>query len=188
MSNAVYKILAVIDMQNDFITGSLGNEACKNVVSKVEKVIAAGNYDEVFLTRDTHNEDYLQTQEGRKLPVIHTQKDTEGWQIQDDVWNAVTANYENERVHVIDKGTFGSEALAARLKEFDAEQAGAKNLQIDFVGVCTDICVISNAFLAKAAVPEAAVRVIAGACAGVTPATHQTAFDAMRNCQIDIIE
>lgn len=188
MSNGEYKVLAVIDMQNDFITGSLGNEACRDVVPEVVKVIVAGDYDEVFLTRDTHDDNYLQTQEGRKLPVIHTQRDTEGWQIQEDVWKAVTDNYRDEQIQVIDKGTFGSEKLALKLKELGLEKEGDGTLQIDFVGVCTDICVINNVFLAKAAVPEATVCVIAGACAGVTPASHQTALDAMENCQIDIVE
>ena len=188
MSNGEYKVLAVIDMQNDFITGSLGNEACRDVVPEVVKVIAAGDYDEVFLTRDTHDDNYLQTQEGRKLPVIHTQRDTEGWQIQEDVWKAVTDNYRDEQIQVIDKGTFGSEKLALKLKELGLEKEGDGTLQIDFVGVCTDICVINNVFLVKAAVPEATVCVIAGACAGVTPASHQTALDAMENCQIDIVE
>ena len=188
MSNGKYKVLAVIDMQNDFITGSLGNEACKNVVPEVVKVVSAGDYDAVFLTRDTHDDNYLQTQEGRKLPVIHTQRDTEGWQIQEDVWKAVTDNYRDEQIQVIDKGTFGSEKLALKLKELGLEKEGDGTLQIDFVGVCTDICVINNVFLVKAAVPEATVCVIAGACAGVTPASHQTALDAMENCQIDIVE
>lgn len=188
MSNGEYKVLAVIDMQNDFITGSLGNEACRDVVPEVVKVIVAGDYDEVFLTRDTHDDNYLQTQEGRKLPVIHTQRDTEGWQIQEDVWKAVTDNYRDEQIQVIDKGTFGSEKLALKLKELGLEKEGDGTLQIDFVGVCTDICVINNVFLVKAAVPEATVCVIAGACAGVTPASHQTALDAMENCQIDIVE
>lgn len=182
-----HRVLVVVDMQNDFITGSLGNEECEKVVSSVIKVIDSGNYDEVFLTRDTHGEDYLTTQEGRKLPVLHTIKDTEGWQIQADVMKAVTAHYQKEQISIIDKPGFGSEKLADRIRELGRKYPEDGRLMVDFVGVCTDICVISNVFLAKAAAGNAAVRVIEKACAGVTPETHRTAIAAMRGCQVDII-
>ncbi|MDD7218908.1 MAG: cysteine hydrolase [Clostridia bacterium] len=182
-----HRVLVVVDMQNDFITGSLGNDDCQKVVTSVVNVIKTGNYDQVFLTRDTHGEDYLKTQEGRKLPVIHTVKNTEGWQIQKDVMDSVTKNYKQEQVTVIDKPCFGSEELADLISKLGQEYPEDGRLTVDFVGVCTDICVISNVFLAKAAAMNADVRVIEKACAGVTPQTHQTAIEAMRGCQVEII-
>ena len=181
------KVLVVVDMQNDFLTGSLGNEECEKAVSSVVKVIESENYDEVFLTRDTHGEDYLTTQEGRKLPVLHTIKDTEGWQIQADVMKAVSDHYQKEQISIIDKPGFGSEELADRIRELGRKYTEDGRLIVDFVGVCTDICVISNVFLAKSAAGNAAVRVIEHACAGVTPETHRTAIEAMRGCQVEII-
>ena len=139
------------------------------------------------MTRDTHGEDYLTTQEGRKLPVLHTIKDTEGWQIQADVMKAVSDHYQKEQISIIDKPGFGSEELADRIRELGRKYPEDGRLIVDFVGVCTDICVISNVFLAKAAAGNAAVRVIEHACAGVTPETHRTAIEAMRGCQVEII-
>lgn len=182
-----HRVLVVVDMQNDFITGSLGNEDCQKVVSSVVNVIETGNYDEIFLTRDTHGEDYLKTQEGRKLPVVHTVKYTEGWEIQKDVMDAVTGKYKQEQIAMIDKPCFGSEELAERIGKLGQEYPEDGELTVDFVGVCTDICVISNVFLAKAAARNAVVRVIERACAGVTPETHRTAIEAMRGCQVEII-
>lgn len=182
-----YRVLVVVDMQNDFITGTLGNADCKEVVSSVVKVITEGDYDEIVLTRDTHGEEYLKTREGRKLPVIHTVKNTEGWQIQKDVMDSVMENYKQEQITIIDKPCFGSVELADRIGRLGKEYQEDGTLQIDFTGVCTDICVISNVLLAKAAAPEAAVRVMEHACAGVTKESHRTAIEAMRGCQVEII-
>ena len=182
-----YRVLVVVDMQNDFITGSLGNEDCEKVVPSVVRVIETGNYDEVVLTRDTHGEDYFKTQEGRKLPVIHTVKGTEGWQMEKDVMDSVTEKYKKEQITMIDKPSFGSEELAGKIGKLGQEYPEDGRLIVDFVGVCTDICVISNVFLAKAAAGNAAVRVIERACAGVTKESHKTAIEAMRGCQVEII-
>lgn len=183
----MHKILVVVDMQNDFITGALGNEDCKKVVSKVVDVIRTGDYDEVYLTRDTHSDDYLNTQEGRKLPVVHTQVDTQGWQIHTDVMKAVNDTYESGKIHMINKPSFGSMELLNDIKNL-AKDYAADGLQVDFAGVCTGICVISNVLPAKMAAPEAIVRVIAHACACVSPESHRTAIEAMRTCQVDIVE
>lgn len=182
-----YRVLVIVDMQKDFLTGSLGNADCEAVIPSVAKVIAEGSYDQVILTRDTHGEDYLTTQEGRKLPVIHTVKDTEGWQIEKTVMDAVTGHYSKEQITLIDKPGFGSEDLADWIRQLGKKYPEDRELTVDFVGVCTDICVISNVFLAKTAAPNAEIRVIERACAGVTEESHHTAIEAMRGCQVDIV-
>lgn len=183
----VYKVAVIVDMQKDFTTGSLGNEACETVIPKIVDVIADGAYDEVFLTRDTHDEHYPETQEGRKLPVVHTRKGEEGWQIVPAIMEAVKANYDADRIHVIDKPTFGSEELMQSIKDIAKNYKKYGELQVDFMGVCTGICVISNVLPAKMAAPEAIIRVIDSACACVTPESHRTAIEAMRTCQVDIV-
>lgn len=183
----MHRVLVIVDMQNDFITGSLGNDDCRKVVSKVSEVIRTGEYDEVYLTRDTHDENYLDTQEGRKLPVVHTKIGTAGWQIQDDVMKAVREVFSDEAVHIIDKPSFGSMELCAVIKELGVRYPDG-GLQIDFSGVCTGICVISNVLPAKMAAPEAVIRVLAAACACVSPESHKRAVEAMRTCQVDIVE
>ena len=165
------KVLVVVDMQVDFTTGCLGNEECKAVISEVADVIKKGNYDRVYVTKDTHQRNYLTTQEGQRLPVEHCIENTKGWEIEEHVWNACVEAYKGKDLVTICKPTFGSLTLG----------------QIHFVGVCTGICVISNVMIAKASVPEARVCVIERACACVTPETHQTAREAMRTCQVDII-
>ena len=182
-----YRVLVVVDMQNDFLTGSLGNADCEAVIPSVVKVIAEGLYDEVILTRDTHGEDYPATWEGRKLPVVHTVKDTEGWQIEKTVLEAVNEHYARDQITLIDKPGFGSEELADRIRELGKKYPNDQELMVDFVGVCTDICVISNVFLAKAAAPNAEICVIERACAGVTPESNHTAIEAMRGCQVEIV-
>lgn len=177
------KVLAVIDMQNDFLTGVLGNAECANTISQVVDVIQNGNYDYIFLTRDTHQENYMETQEGKKLPVPHCINNTEGWEINADVMEAVKEKYAGKYT-IVDKPTFGSVELATKLKEICENTC---DTEIEFVGVCTGICVISNVLLAKANLYEAQVKVIEKACACVTPDTHRTAIDAMKTCQIDIV-
>lgn len=187
------KILVVVDMQNDFITGPLGNKECEAAVAKVIDVIECGGYDSIYVTYDTHHEDYLHTQEGRKLPVVHTQENTAGWEVQADVMAAITrfeqrgaAEEGSGKVREFQKPAFGSKKLMQQIEK-DAKETN-NDLQVDFVGVCTGICVISNAVGAKMFAPEAVIRVIAKACACVTPETHKTALEAMKNCQIDIVE
>lgn len=179
-------ILVIIDLQNDFTTGVLGNPECCAVIPEVVQLIETRSYDAVYLTRDSHNEDYLSTQEGRRLPVPHTLVGTTGWQIVSPVSEALRRCYAPEQVHYIDKPSFGSLRLQSALLELSKETAGS-GLVIDFVGVCTGICVISNAIPAKMYVPEAVIRVIERACACVTLQSHRTAIEAMRTCQIDII-
>ena len=166
------KILVVVDMQNDFITGTLGSgEAVKIVPAVVEKV---KNFDgKVIFTRDTHFEDYLETQEGKNLPVKHCIKDTYGWQICDEL-NGFANN-------VVDKITFGSVDLPKVIKN-------ATDIvdEIELCGLCTDICVISNAMILKASFPETKITVDANCCAGVTPQSHNNALDAMKAVQIEI--
>ena len=174
------KILVIVDMQNDFTSGVLGNNECEEAVSKVVEVINEDNYDKIFLTRDTHQKNYLETQEGRNLPVEHCIEGTIGWQIREEIMKAVRDN----NFCIIDKPVFGSLKLAEDIKtEYENKH---DNLEIVLVGVCTGICVISNAMLLKAALPEAVITVKADACACVTPESHKTALDAMKMCQINI--
>lgn len=180
----MYKILVVVDMQKDFTTGVLGNEECEAVIPKVVDVIKQGGYNAFILTRDTHGADYLNTQEGKKLPVEHCIKGTPGWEIADVIEAACKES--GREVSLIDKPVFGSLELGERLHGL-YEDYKDEGLTLDFVGVCTGICVISNVLIAKAACPEAHVRVIADACACVTPKSHETALEAMKTCQVDVI-
>lgn len=167
------RYLIVVDMQVDFITGSLGSKEAKAivpaVVNKVENF--AGR---VIFTRDTHFDNYLQTQEGTKLPVVHCIKDTAGWQICDELKPYVKT--------VVDKETFASMDLPRIIKDF-----GENIEKIELCGLCTDICVISNAMILKAAFPETPVEVDADCSAGVNKERHNTALDAMRAVQIEIL-
>lgn len=168
------KLLVVVDMQRDFLEGALGTREAQALLPRVRERIegakAAG--ETVVFTRDTHDYDYLQTQEGKKLPVPHCIRGTEGW--------GIDPFLPSEGCRVFDKPTFGSRALAA----YAAEEGFAA---VELIGVCTDICVLSNAVLLKAFLPEAEISVRADCCAGVTPARHETALEAMRACQIDIV-
>lgn len=168
-------ILVVVDMQNDFIDGVLGTKEAQQIVPLVEKKIK--NFEgKVIFTRDTHGENYADTQEGKKLPVPHCIKGTDGWQI-----SPVLSVLCNETP--IDKVTFGSSELALRLKEADEKE---KIGSITLIGLCTDICVISNAMVLKAFLPETEIIVDAACCAGVSPESHNTALQAMKVCQIRI--
>ena len=169
------KILVIVDMQNDFTSGVLGNSECEEAVSKVVEVINEDNYDKIFLTRDTHQKNYLETQEGRNLPVEHCIEGTIGWQIREEIMKAVSDN----NFCIIDKPVFGSLKLAEDIKtEYENKQ---DNLEIVLVGVCTGICVISNAMLLKAALPEAVITVKADACACVTPESHKNSIGCNEN-------
>lgn len=168
-------ILLVIDMQNDFIDGALGTKEAVAIVDNVKAKIE--NFDgEIIFTRDTHEKDYLKTQEGSNLPVEHCICGTLGWEIRSEL----TGIREGK---VIDKPTFGSRELAELLCEKNkAEEIG----EITLVGLCTDICVISNALVIKAFLPEVKITVDASCCAGVTPESHRNALEAMRMCQINV--
>ena len=166
------KYLIVVDMQNDFTTGSLGSPHAAaiipNVVEKVRSFDGA-----VIFTRDTHGEDYMQTQEGKNLPVMHCVKGTAGWQICDELLPYAET--------VVDKITFGSVELPHLLASFKEPME-----EIELCGLCTDICVISNAMILKAAFPEVKMTVDASCCAGVTVESHNTALNAMKAVQIEV--
>jgi len=168
------KVLVVIDMQNDFIDGVLGTEEAVKIVdavkAKIDKYLAAG--DKVIYTQDTHADNYLQTQEGRKLPVVHCVKGTHGWEISPKVYVSGCP--------VIEKPTFGSFELAEAIAALEGVE------QVELVGLCTDICVISNAMILKAKLPEVPIVVDASCCAGATVEGHYNALKAMKTCQIEI--
>ena len=169
-------ILLVIDMQNDFVFGPLSTYQAREIVQNVKEKVLNFKGD-IYFTRDTHFENYLSSQEGKKLPVAHCIKDTEGWQIIEDLDKL-------RKTEPIDKVTFGSSKLVDLLvKENEKETINS----ITLIGVCTDICVISNAMIIKAFLPETEILVDASCCAGVTVESHNNALEAMNCCQITII-
>ncbi len=171
------KILIVIDMQNDFISGSLGSEAARCIVPSAVEVIK--NFEgEVFATLDTHGTDYFSTLEGKRLPMAHCIKGTNGWEIETSV--AETLRVKGARL--IEKRTFGSVDLPAAI----AGMAGGVDLDITLLGLDTDICVVSNALSLRMHYPDARIRVPAACCAGSSPEAHDAALAVMRSCQIDI--
>lgn len=176
-------VLIVVDMQNDFVTGALGSPEAVEIVPRVAQRVREGleKGEMVLFTRDTHGADYAGTQEGRKLPVAHCIKGSEGWEI--------IPQLRSYAAHPIDKPTFGSQTLGALLlaRDEDLKKQGKPGVEkVTFLGVCTDICVISNALLVKAFLPEAEIVVEADCCAGVTPESHRTALEAMKACQITV--
>lgn len=167
------KFLIVVDMQNDFISGALGSKLAEAIVPNVVEKVK--NYDgTVIFTRDTHFTEYMDTQEGKNLPVMHCIKDTTGWEICNEL-----KPYVNK---VVDKITFGSVDLPDVIKSY-----GEEIEEIELCGLCTDICVISNAMILKATFPEVKIVVHGNCCAGVTEESHQTALNAMKAVQIDVI-
>lgn len=178
-------VLVVVDMQNDFVSGALGTREAFDIVPYVVgRVVDGLNRGETILfTRDTHGEDYLTTQEGKRLPVPHCIRETEGWEI--------IPQLQEYASHPIDKPTFGSRYLGALLKaqDEDLRKQGQPGVEkVTLIGVCTDICVLSNALLVKAFLPEAEIVVEAKCCAGVTPQAHRTALEAMQACQITVVQ
>ena len=170
------KALIVIDMQNDFITGALANTEGQKIVPKIADFIR--NFDrDIIATRDTHTKDYMNTQEGKKLPVPHCIQNTDGWNIVPEIQTAL--DEKENKVFYIDKPTFGSIGLGDLIgrKLYD---------EVTLVGVCTDICVINNAMVIKACALETEVIVLKDLCAGVTPESHKTALNAMQACQITV--
>lgn len=169
------KLLIVIDMQNDFIDGSLGTSKAQKTVPIVKEKIETykQNGDDIIFTRDTHGSDYLQTQEGRKLPIEHCIAGTTGHEI--------SPLLDTSGCEIIDKPSFGSLTLAQRV----AEKADLYS-EIELCGLCTDICVVSNALLLKVQLPEKNITVDASCCAGTTPEGHAAALKTMQACQIDI--
>ena len=171
------RILAVIDMQNDFIDGSLGTPEAQAIVPAVAAKIRSYSRADVFATKDTHPENYLETQEGRHLPVLHCVRETEGWNIRPEIAELL------DPAQVFEKPTFGSLALADELSRIAEEE----EIEIELCGLCTDICVVSNALLLKACMPEVRICVDPACCAGVTPEKHLAALETMRSCQIEIL-
>ena len=168
-------ILVVIDMQNDFIDGSLGTKEAVGIIDNVVDVINK-DYSYVFATLDTHGDDYFSTLEGEKLPVKHCIKGSEGWKINAVIQKAL----ESKKVEYVEKPTFGSITLAQKITSLNPDK-------ITICGLCTDICVISNALLLRAYNPNVVIEVIEKACAGVTVESHDAAISSMRSCQIDIL-
>ena len=170
------KYLIVVDMQNDFIDGSLGTPEAQAIVpaaaARIRRAIAEGYT--VIATKDTHGENYLETAEGRNLPVKHCIKGTHGWQLADVISDALGDSV------TVEKPTFGSVRLPGMIEPAD-------RLTIELIGLCTDICVVSNALLVKAFFPEARVCVDSACCAGVTPEKHDAALVTMASCQIDVL-
>lgn len=168
-------ILVVVDMQNDFIDGALGTKEAVSIVPNVKKKIE--EFDgTVLFTRDTHFDNYMETQEGKNLPVPHCIKGSKGWEISEEL-EAL------RKTEAIDKITFGSSELGPKLLEMNKENPVTG---LTFIGLCTDICVISNVMIAKAFLPEVPITVVADCCAGVTPETHENALKAMEVCQIRV--
>ena len=174
----VKHFLIVVDMQKDFVDGALGTPEAVAIVPAVCERIRSFD-GEIIVTYDTHPADYLSTAEGKKLPVVHCVKDTPGWQLD----ASVAAVLAERTYRTIEKPTFGSVELPALLTAI----AGEEDFEVTLMGLCTDICVVSNALLLKAHFPECAITVDAACCAGVTPDSHQAALTTMQMCQIDVI-
>ncbi len=172
-------ILIVVDMQKDFVDGSLGTAEAQAIVANVVKKIENFQGD-IFVTFDTHFENYLETSEGKKLPVEHCIKGTEGWELDKSVAEALSHKDHTK----VEKLTFGSVDLPKLIKD----RAGDDDFTVELVGLCTDICVVSNALILKANFPEKKISVDASCCAGVTPDTHNHALSVMRMCQIEVKE
>ena len=172
------KILIAVDLQNDFIDAALGTKEAVAIVDKACQVINSYDEKNIIATRDTHGQNYMETQEGKNLPVPHCIKGTEGWQINEKVQKALRG------AKIIDKPSFGSVELA----EYIRDLASKEEISVTLIGLCTDICVVSNAMLIKAFCPEIPVSVIASACAGVTPQAHNAALATMKSCQIKVLD
>ena len=170
------RILIVVDMQNDFIDGVLGTSEALEIVGCVKEKIRSYDPEDVIATMDTHGENYLETQEGKNLPVPHCVKGTDGWQIRPEIRELLTC------AKIYEKPAFGSTAMAADLKKLSEKE----DLELELVGLCTDICVVSNALLLKAEMPEVPITVDAACCAGVTLEKHRAALETMRSCQIRV--
>lgn len=168
-------VLLIIDMQNDFITGSLANEDAEKIVPSICELIKEWE-GPIICTRDTHGPNYLNTPEGQKLPVEHCIKDTAGWCVNDDIQKALRGkNY-----CYVDKGTFGFEG-------WDRYGSTLRKANLYIAGTCTNICVITNALLLKTVYPENQITVLSNLCAGLTPEKHEAALNVMKSCQIDVV-
>ena len=177
------KITIVVDMQNDFLTGSLANPDAVSIIPSVLDQIKNSDY--VMYTRDTHGENYLETQEGKNLPVPHCVEGTHGWQIVDEL---DPHNITDIKMwHIVNKPTFGDANIWMDMYFADLVNWNGDGVEVTFCGTCTDICVVSNALIVKSLYPELVVNVKADACAGLTPEKHQSALDVMASCQINVL-
>lgn len=173
----VQKILVVVDMQKDFVDGALGSKEAFEIVDAVAQKIQ--NFDgDIIVTYDTHPENYMQTQEGKNLPVPHCIKGTNGWKLDSKVEKAL----DNKTYKAIEKPTFGS----IQLPEYIKANYNTDEIEIELIGLCTDICVVSNALVLKANFPEVKISVDAFCCAGVTPDSHKAALTTMKMCQVNV--
>jgi nicotinamidase-related amidase len=172
------KVLVVVDMQNDFVDGALGSREAVAIVPAVVKKISGFDGD-IFVTYDTHFENYMETAEGKKLPVPHCIKGTKGWELNGEVEAALA----EKEYTAVEKNTFGSVDLPGLI----GETVGDEDFTVELVGLCTDICVVSNALIIKANFPETPISVDSACCAGVTPEKHDAALETMASCHIDII-
>lgn len=168
------KLLIVIDMQNDFIDGALGTPEAVDIVEAVKYKIQSYEPANIIATMDTHEANYLQTQEGKNLPVEHCIRGSKGWEIREDIAEILNG------AAIFEKPTFGSVEMAAALKAMSEQE----EIELELIGLCTDICVVSNALLLKAAMPEVVISVDSACCAGVTPQLHEAALRTMRSCQM----
>lgn len=172
------KILIVVDMQNDFINGSLGTKEAEGIIDQVVAKIKEYPPNQIYVTLDTHSVNYLQTAEGNKLPVEHCISGTPGWELNERVKESLTDSIN------IEKPTFGSYALVDQIHSLYQETKSL--LEIELIGLCTDICVITNALLLKTKMPEVLIKVNSSCCAGVTPESHAAALLVMKMCQIEV--
>ena len=171
------KILIVVDMQKDFVDGALGTKEAIAIVPAVVDKIKEYDSGNIFVTRDTHQKDYLSTREGRNLPVEHCIEGSPGWELDATVAESLKGAV------IVNKPTFGSTELMDIIKGISEKE----EISIELIGLCTDICVVSNALLLKAAMPEVEISVDASCCAGVTPEKHLAALETMRSCQIYVV-
>ena len=181
------KILIVIDMQKDFIDGALGTPEAVGIVDKVIERVKNSTGELILFTKDTHGEDYLNTTEGKKLPVPHCIEGTDGWQINEAILDAWRNNPNTIKLSELPENTFNKPVFGStRLVEFLVSRA-VDITEIELLGVCTDICVVSNAIMIKNTLPDVPISVNAACCAGVTPQSHTEALNVMKMCQIDVV-
>ncbi len=176
------KITVVVDMQNDFLYGSLANDAAVDIIPAVLQEIYKS--DVVVYTRDTHGDNYFETQEGKNLPIKHCIDGTWGWEIVDEL-NPKNLILVGKQFYIVNKPTFG--CVDIWKDNFFKKFVNEKDVEVTFCGTCTDICVVSNAMIVKSLYPEIVVNVKADACAGLTPDKHKAALNVMDSCQINVI-
>ena len=177
------KVLVVVDMQNDFIDGALANKDAQKIVNKIAKLVSKWEGMLIF-TRDTHYEDYMETLEGKHLPVPHCIENTKGWEVNSAIMEAAGKN-KKARIAILNKHAFGAPNSLAAVMRNNCQGAIE---EVVFCGTCTDICVVSNVLGLKAIMTETPIKVIPSLCAGLTPAKHKAAIEVMRSCQVEVLD